>query len=90
MDGGKATRPFPAFVAEDDGHEACHDWVKGQLNRQMDRSLHSSPGFQGKVTFPNGFTLEGSFGSVSGRGLHTQGVLDTAALPPDPSSTCKR
>lgn len=90
MDGGKATCPFPAFVAEDDGHEACHDWVKGQLNRQMDRSLHSSPGFQGKVTFPNGFTLEGSFGSVSGRGLHTQGVLDTAALPPDPSSTCKR
>uniref|UniRef100_A0A8C6EEZ7 ALS2 C-terminal-like protein n=1 Tax=Moschus moschiferus TaxID=68415 RepID=A0A8C6EEZ7_MOSMO len=45
---------------------------------------------KGKVTFPNGFTLEGSFGSVSGRGLHTQGVLDTAALPPDPSSTCKR
>ncbi|XDC85210.1 hypothetical protein R6Z07F_016383 [Ovis aries] len=45
---------------------------------------------KGKVTFPNGFTLEGSFSSVSGRGLHTQGVLDTAALLPDPSSTCKR
>ncbi|XP_057561043.1 ALS2 C-terminal-like protein isoform X9 [Hippopotamus amphibius kiboko] len=45
---------------------------------------------KGKVTFPNGFTLEGSFGSGAGRGLHTQGVLDTAALPPDPSSTCKR
>lgn len=37
MDGGKAARPFPAFVAQDDGHEACHDWVEGQLNRQMDR-----------------------------------------------------
>uniref|UniRef100_A0A8C7EWH9 ALS2 C-terminal like n=1 Tax=Neovison vison TaxID=452646 RepID=A0A8C7EWH9_NEOVI len=45
---------------------------------------------KGKVTFPNGFTLEGSFGSGSGKGLHTQGVLDTAAFPPDPSSTRKR
>ncbi|XP_006893104.1 PREDICTED: ALS2 C-terminal-like protein [Elephantulus edwardii] len=45
---------------------------------------------KGKVTFPNGFTLEGSFGSGMGRGLQTQGVLDTAALPPDPSSTRKR
>ncbi|XP_017377126.1 ALS2 C-terminal-like protein isoform X1 [Cebus imitator] len=45
---------------------------------------------KGKVTFPNGFTLEGSFDSGAGRGLHTQGVLDTAALPPDPSSTGKR
>ncbi|XP_029774362.1 ALS2 C-terminal-like protein isoform X2 [Suricata suricatta] len=45
---------------------------------------------KGKVTFPNGFTLEGSFGSGPGRGLHTQGVLDTAALPPDPSGTRKR
>ncbi|TKC33637.1 hypothetical protein EI555_007467 [Monodon monoceros] len=45
---------------------------------------------KGKVTFPNGFTLEGSFGSGAGRGLHTQGVLDTAALPPDPGSTRKR
>ncbi|NIG60160.1 ALS2 C-terminal-like protein [Pontoporia blainvillei] len=45
---------------------------------------------KGKVTFPNGFTLEGSFGSGAGRGLHTQGVLDTAALPPDPGRTRKR
>ncbi|XP_019489800.1 PREDICTED: ALS2 C-terminal-like protein isoform X2 [Hipposideros armiger] len=45
---------------------------------------------KGKVTFPNGFTLEGSFGSGAGRGLHAQGVLDTDALPPDPSSTCYR
>uniref|UniRef100_A0A8D2DS65 ALS2 C-terminal like n=1 Tax=Sciurus vulgaris TaxID=55149 RepID=A0A8D2DS65_SCIVU len=45
---------------------------------------------KGKVTFPNGFTLEGSFSSGTGKGLYTQGVLDTAALPPDPSSTCKR
>ncbi|XP_060060793.1 ALS2 C-terminal-like protein isoform X2 [Erinaceus europaeus] len=45
---------------------------------------------KGKVTFPNGFTLEGSFGGGSGKGLHTQGVLDTAALPPHPSSTSKR
>lgn len=48
------------------------------------------PAPQGKITFPNGFTLEGWFGSGTGRGLNTQGVLDTAALPPDPSSTCKR
>ncbi|XP_004614572.2 ALS2 C-terminal-like protein [Sorex araneus] len=45
---------------------------------------------KGKVTFPNGFTLEGSFDSGSGKGLHTQGVLDMAALPPDPSGTSKR
>ncbi|XP_022353992.1 ALS2 C-terminal-like protein [Enhydra lutris kenyoni] len=45
---------------------------------------------KGKVTFPNGFTLEGTFGSGAGKGLHTQGVLDTAAFPPDPSSTRKR
>lgn len=45
---------------------------------------------KGKMTFPNGFTLEGSFGSGMGKGLHTQGVLDTAALPPDPSSTSRR
>ncbi|XP_036886426.1 ALS2 C-terminal-like protein [Sturnira hondurensis] len=45
---------------------------------------------KGKVTFPNGFTLDGSFGSGAGSGLHTQGLLDTAALPPDPSNTCKR
>ncbi|KAM9185666.1 ALS2 C-terminal-like protein isoform 4-T6 [Dugong dugon] len=45
---------------------------------------------KGKVTFPNGFTLEGSFSNGAGRGLQTQGVLDTAALPPDPSSIRKR
>uniref|UniRef100_A0A8C5KUE8 ALS2 C-terminal-like protein n=1 Tax=Jaculus jaculus TaxID=51337 RepID=A0A8C5KUE8_JACJA len=45
---------------------------------------------KGKVTFPNGFTLEGAFGSGVGKGLYTQGVLDTAALPPDPSSARKR
>ncbi|XP_029418055.1 ALS2 C-terminal-like protein isoform X2 [Nannospalax galili] len=45
---------------------------------------------KGKITFPNGFTLEGSFSSLSGKGLYTQGVLDTAALLPDPSSACKR
>lgn len=50
----------------------------------------SLSGFQGKVTFPNGYTLEGSFDSVARRGLYTQGVLDMAAPPPDPSSTCKR
>ncbi|EHA98658.1 ALS2-like protein [Heterocephalus glaber] len=44
---------------------------------------------KGKITFPNGFTLEGSFSSGAGRGLYTQSVLDTAALPPDPSSTHK-
>ncbi|XP_037705357.1 ALS2 C-terminal-like protein isoform X3 [Choloepus didactylus] len=49
-----------------------------------------TPMGKGKITFPNGFTLEGSFDSGTGSGLHTQGVLDTGALPPDPSSTCKR
>lgn len=52
----------------------------------------SSPSLcpQGKVTFPNGFTLEGSFCSGTDKGLYTQGVLDTTALPPNPSSTRKR
>lgn len=45
---------------------------------------------KGKVTFPNGFTLDGSFSSGTDKGLYTQGVLDTAALPPDPRSTRKR
>ncbi|XP_004640832.2 ALS2 C-terminal-like protein isoform X2 [Octodon degus] len=49
-----------------------------------------TPEGKGKITFSTGFTLEGSFGSGTGRGLYTQGVLDTAALPPDPSSTRKR
>lgn len=37
MDGGKATCLFPAFVTQNDCHEACYDWVEGQLDRQMDR-----------------------------------------------------
>ncbi|MBV95716.1 ALS2 C-terminal-like protein, partial [Eschrichtius robustus] len=43
-------------------------------------------------TFTRDLTLvgKGSFGSGAGRGLHIQGVLDTAALPPDPGSTRKR
>ncbi|XP_076985648.1 ALS2 C-terminal-like protein isoform X2 [Tamandua tetradactyla] len=45
---------------------------------------------KGKITFPNGFTLEGSFGSGIERGLQMQGMLDTAAFPPEPNSTCKR
>nr|XP_048279392.1 ALS2 C-terminal-like protein isoform X3 [Myodes glareolus] len=45
---------------------------------------------EGKVTFPNGFTLDGSFSGETDKGLYTQGVLDTAALPPNPSSTRKR
>lgn len=46
--------------------------------------------FQGKITFPNGFTLDGSFSSGTDKGLYTQGVLDTAALPPDLARTRKR
>uniref|UniRef100_A0A6I8NKY3 VPS9 domain-containing protein n=1 Tax=Ornithorhynchus anatinus TaxID=9258 RepID=A0A6I8NKY3_ORNAN len=38
---------------------------------------------KGKVTFPNGFTLEGTFGGRTGGGLQTQGVLDTGGRPPD-------
>ncbi|KAL1782220.1 hypothetical protein HispidOSU_020780 [Sigmodon hispidus] len=45
---------------------------------------------KGKVTFPNGLTLDGSFSSGTDKGLYIQGVLDTAASPPDPTSTCKR
>ncbi|XP_037705346.1 ALS2 C-terminal-like protein isoform X2 [Choloepus didactylus] len=59
-------------------------WAQGSS------SLKMTPCTKGKITFPNGFTLEGSFDSGTGSGLHTQGVLDTGALPPDPSSTCKR
>ncbi|XP_027625111.1 ALS2 C-terminal-like protein isoform X2 [Tupaia chinensis] len=44
---------------------------------------------KGKVTFPNGFTLEGSF-STWARGLRTQGLLDTSALPPAPENICTR
>ncbi|KAM4821271.1 ALS2 C-terminal-like protein [Thomomys bottae] len=45
---------------------------------------------KGKVTFPNGFVLEGWFGSWTGKGLPIQGVLDTASFPLDSSSTWKR
>ncbi|XP_033021535.1 ALS2 C-terminal-like protein [Lacerta agilis] len=33
---------------------------------------------KGKLTFPNGFILEGTFSSKSTHGLQTQGVLDTS------------
>ncbi|XP_053121368.1 ALS2 C-terminal-like protein isoform X2 [Hemicordylus capensis] len=33
---------------------------------------------KGKLTFPNGFTLEGTFSNKSSQGLHTQGVLNTS------------
>uniref|UniRef100_A0A670JQM0 ALS2 C-terminal like n=1 Tax=Podarcis muralis TaxID=64176 RepID=A0A670JQM0_PODMU len=33
---------------------------------------------KGKLTFPNGFTLEGTFSSKSTHGLQTQGILDTS------------
>lgn len=45
---------------------------------------------QGKVTFPSGFTLEGSFSNGTDQGLRVQGVLDRAAHPPDSSSPHKR
>lgn len=63
---------------------------KGTWTDSVDRRPCFPLLFQGKVTFPNGYTLEGSFGSVARRGLYTQGVLDTAAPLPDPSSTCRR
>lgn len=61
-------------------------WTAGWTHRHFFSPLCP----QGKVTFPNGFTLDGSFSSGTNKGLYTQGVLDMAALPPDPSSTCKR
>ncbi|XP_052043066.1 ALS2 C-terminal-like protein isoform X2 [Apodemus sylvaticus] len=45
---------------------------------------------KGKVTFPSGFTLEGSFSNGTDQGLRVQGVLDRAAHPPDSSSPGKR
>ncbi|XP_069873662.1 ALS2 C-terminal-like protein isoform X2 [Dipodomys merriami] len=45
---------------------------------------------KGKVTLPDGFVLEGWFARGTGKGLYTQGVLDTSAFSPDPSSTSKR
>uniref|UniRef100_A0A7M4E3L1 ALS2 C-terminal like n=1 Tax=Crocodylus porosus TaxID=8502 RepID=A0A7M4E3L1_CROPO len=34
---------------------------------------------KGKLTFANGFTLEGTFSNKSGQGLQTQGVLNTSS-----------
>ncbi|XP_048190380.1 LOW QUALITY PROTEIN: ALS2 C-terminal-like protein [Perognathus longimembris pacificus] len=48
------------------------------------------PTGKGTFTFPNGFVLEGLLSNGPGGGLSTQGVLDTSALPPDPSHTWKR
>lgn len=64
--------------------------AEGHLDRGSGNIHCMDSILQGKMTFPNGFTLEGSFSSGIGRGLHTQGMLDTAALPPDPSSTSRR
>uniref|UniRef100_A0A670JNS4 ALS2 C-terminal like n=1 Tax=Podarcis muralis TaxID=64176 RepID=A0A670JNS4_PODMU len=38
---------------------------------------------KGKLTFPNGFTLEGTFSSKSTHGLQTQGILDTSGEQDD-------
>lgn len=45
---------------------------------------------QGKVTLPNGFTLDGSFSRGTDEALCVQGVLNSAAHPPDSSSPHKR
>ncbi|KAM9101970.1 ALS2 C-terminal-like protein isoform X1 [Sarcophilus harrisii] len=45
---------------------------------------------KGKITFPNGYFLKGSFSTGVGRGFHTQGILETTAHPLDPMHTCKR
>ncbi|XP_029444135.1 ALS2 C-terminal-like protein isoform X2 [Rhinatrema bivittatum] len=44
---------------------------------------------KGKLTFPNGFTLEGTFKNKAGNGLQTQGVLNTASKELDKSITRK-
>ncbi|XP_054847963.1 ALS2 C-terminal-like protein [Eublepharis macularius] len=38
---------------------------------------------KGKLTFPNGFTLEGTFSNRSSQGLHTQGILNTSGEQQD-------
>ncbi|XP_048366874.1 ALS2 C-terminal-like protein isoform X2 [Sphaerodactylus townsendi] len=43
---------------------------------------------KGKLTFPNGFTLEGSFANTSSQGLQTQGILNTAGEQQD-EQMCK-
>ncbi|XP_061443337.1 ALS2 C-terminal-like protein [Rhineura floridana] len=42
---------------------------------------------KGKLTFSNGFTLEGTFSSKSSHGLQTQGVLDTSGEQQDNTIT---
>ncbi|XP_060104071.1 ALS2 C-terminal-like protein [Heteronotia binoei] len=42
---------------------------------------------KGKLTFPNGFTLEGTFSNKSSQGLRTQGILDTSGEQPDQHMT---
>ncbi|KAH0627671.1 hypothetical protein JD844_003750 [Phrynosoma platyrhinos] len=42
---------------------------------------------KGKLTFPNGFTLEGTFTNKSNQGLQTQGVLNTSGEEPDDTIT---
>ncbi|XP_034615655.1 ALS2 C-terminal-like protein isoform X2 [Trachemys scripta elegans] len=42
---------------------------------------------KGKLTFSNGFTLEGTFSNKSGQGLQTQGILNTSSDQQDASIT---
>uniref|UniRef100_A0A8C3S6T5 ALS2 C-terminal like n=1 Tax=Chelydra serpentina TaxID=8475 RepID=A0A8C3S6T5_CHESE len=42
---------------------------------------------KGKLTFSNGFTLEGTFSNKSGQGLQTQGILNTSGDQQDASIT---
>ncbi|XP_067326506.1 ALS2 C-terminal-like protein isoform X1 [Anolis sagrei] len=42
---------------------------------------------KGKLTFPNGFTLEGTFTNKSSQGLHTEGILNTSGEEPDDTIT---
>ncbi|NXO62386.1 AL2CL protein, partial [Phainopepla nitens] len=42
---------------------------------------------KGKLSFANGFVLEGTFGPRSGRGLQSHGTLSTAPEPPEPGSS---
>ncbi|XP_074841365.1 ALS2 C-terminal-like protein isoform X2 [Carettochelys insculpta] len=42
---------------------------------------------KGKLTFSNGFTLEGTFSNKSGHGLQTQGILNTSSDQRDDSIT---
>ncbi|XP_062978744.1 ALS2 C-terminal-like protein [Elgaria multicarinata webbii] len=42
---------------------------------------------KGKLTFPNGFTLEGTFSNKSSQGLQTQGILNTSGEQLDDTTT---